>query len=227
MTRLPLECKDDSSPFIAAAIEAKFAPDTGAIEGYGAVFGNVDRHGDVVRPGAFAKSLAEHKAADTRPIMLWAHDTRRPIGVWDSLIEDSRGLKVAGQLNLETRDGQEARALLKQGALSGLSIGYRVAPGGAEIDRKTGVRNLRDLELWEVSLVTLPSNGLARVSGVKGIDSLRDFESFLHQSGFPKSAARKLAGGGWSALSNQDQQSASDLAAALKSAILDLKGSST
>lgn len=150
------------------ALETKFSTDsTGELSGYGAVFGNLDAAGDVIAPGAFARSLAEHRAAGTAPAMFLHHDVTRPVGVWTDLREDDRGLLVAGRLTLDARDGADAHALLRSGALNGLSIGYRVR----DFDRRPGGgRLLKDIELVEISIVSLPANTQARVTSVKGVD---------------------------------------------------------
>lgn len=218
------ERKHSADAILAAGVELKLARDqmnAGVVTGYGSVFGVQDRHGDVVEPGAFKASLVEHLAKGTMPAMLWSHDPERPIGVWQSAAEDRHGLKLSGQLNLDTQDGREARSLILQGAFNGLSIGFRVVPGGASIDAK-GIRRLKSVELWEVSLVTFPSNEAARVDGVKSMSTSRDFEGFLRASGFPKAAARKLAAGGWPAF-REDRTGAADLLAAIRAATSDLK----
>lgn len=150
----------------ARAVEVKFAADgEGVFWGYAALFnGAPDAYGDVVAPGAFARTLAEHKAAGTAPLMLWQHDLRSPLGVWIDLREDDRGLAVKGQLVLAAAGGREAHALLKAGALDGLSIGFR-ARGFTR--RPGGGRLLTDLDLVEISLVSLPAGARARVTDVK------------------------------------------------------------
>lgn len=104
--------------------ELKRAGDAGEIAGYASVFGGTDAFGDRIAPGAFSRSLAEHRAAGTRPLMLWQHDATKPVGVWTSLAEDERGLKVVGRLTLDSTGGRDAYALLKDGAVGGLSIGF-------------------------------------------------------------------------------------------------------
>ena len=147
-------------------IEVKFSTDeAGLLAGYASVFdGEPDSYGDVIAKGAFTKSLAEHKAAGSTPLLLWQHDPTEPIGVWLSLREDATGLAVTGRLILETRRGQEAYALLKAGALNGLSIGFRTR---ASERRSGGGRILQDLELIEISLVSIPAASRARVTSVK------------------------------------------------------------
>lgn len=137
----------------------------GTFEGYGSVFGVKDSYSEVVAPGAFAASLKQHKADGTYPALLWQHDPSKPIGVYTSMREDEKGLLVKGKLALDTQLGKEAYSLLKMGGLNGLSIGFM--PVKSEVDEKTGVRSLTEIDLWEVSLVTFPANGKARVEGVK------------------------------------------------------------
>lgn len=136
----------------------------GAFAGYASVFGVLDAQGDRVAPGAFAASIARWKAAGQWPPFLWQHDPGEPIGRFDRLAEDVRGLAVEGRLALDTRRGREAHALLKLGAIDGLSIGYTPVAAAAGA---AGSRLLRAVELHEISLVTLPANQAARVAWVK------------------------------------------------------------
>lgn len=147
-------------------IKADDVSDAGTFVGYGSVFGNRDLGGDVVESGAFKRSLKENGI----PALLWQLDTRNPIGIYKEVTEDRSGLKVRGELNLETTQGREAHALLKQGALGGLSIGYSIKE--SHYDRKTNTHHLQDLDLFEISLVTMPMNPQATVSGVKDLTAL-------------------------------------------------------
>ncbi|WP_370303987.1 HK97 family phage prohead protease [Pseudooceanicola sp.] len=131
------------------------------IEGYASLFGQPDQGGDIVQPGAYAASLAALAAVGRKVKMLWQHDPAQPIGVWDAVAEDARGLRVKGRLLDITQKGREAAALIAAGALDGLSIGYRTRR--AERDQK-GQRLLTELELWEVSVVTFPMLPAARVA---------------------------------------------------------------
>lgn len=135
-----------------------------AIEGYASFFGEVDRGGDVVTKGAYAKSLAEIAKGGGQVKMLWQHDPAQPIGVWDEVREDNRGLFVKGRILTDIAKGREAARLIEAGAIDGLSIGYRTVRA-AKNDK--GQRLLKELELWEVSLVTFPMLPSARV-GAKG-----------------------------------------------------------
>lgn len=171
------------------ALEIRAAED-GSIEGYGSVFGVKDNYDDVIAKGAFLASLAAHKAAGTMPAMLWQHSSDHPIGIWTEMVEDAKGLRIKGQLALETVKGKEAHALLKLGALNGLSIGFRSRQWA--YDRDTEVRTLTEIDLWEVSLVTFPANEKARVTNVKSADALttpKDAERTLRDAGFSRSDA--------------------------------------
>lgn len=156
---------------LAFDLEIKLAEDgaaAGQISGYGSVFGLVDRGGDIVEPGAFKSSLGEWRKKNALPPMLWQHDPYTPIGVWTDLAEDEKGLKVSGQLVMDVPAAAQARALIQAGAVKGLSIGYRTKD--YTIDRTTGVRHLKKVDLWEISLVTFPMLPEALVDGVKSLD---------------------------------------------------------
>ena len=170
--------------------EIKAVNADGTVEGYGSVFGVRDNYDDVIAKGAFVQSLKDHKAAGTMPAMLWQHDADKPIGIWTEMVEDEKGLRIKGQLAMETVKGKEAHALLKMGALNGLSIGFMSKEWA--YDRETEVRTLTAIDLWEVSLVTFPANEKARVTNVKSADELqapKDAEKVLRDAGFSKSDA--------------------------------------
>jgi hypothetical protein len=159
-----------------AFTEAKFSAGAaeGSFAGYGAVFGNVDAHGDMIMPGAFAESLAERKAA-SRPVPM--HLMHRifggdglPVGVWTKVEEDAKGLKVEGKISgMNTDAGRRVFELVRDGALAGLSIGYKVRTNGASYGKKAGEpkRTLKSVSLHEISLVDDPSNALTRVDEIK------------------------------------------------------------
>jgi hypothetical protein len=197
------------------ACELKASGDSGTFEGYGSVFNLEDKGGDIVVPGAFAESLAAQKSAGRMPAMLWQHRPSEPIGVYTSMEEDSVGLKVKGQLALKTVRGAEAYELMKMGALSGMSIGYRVRDDSW--DRVTGVRSLKKVDLVELSLVTFPMNDASRVSAVKTIeelDSLSEIERHLRDAcGLSKSEATALVSRVKSVISRGDPGESADLAA--------------
>lgn len=134
------------------------------IEGYASFFGKTDQGGDVVQPGAYAASLARLGAKGGKVRMLWQHDPTQPIGIWDEVREDGKGLWVKGRILTDVAKGREAAALVAAGAIDGLSIGYRTIRA---TKNDKGQRLLSELELWEVSLVTFPMLPHARV-GAKG-----------------------------------------------------------
>lgn len=155
---------------LAFDLEVKLAADAaeGTIEGYGSVFGLLDRGGDIVMPGAFKASLADWRKKKALPPMLWQHDPWQPIGVWTDATEDEKGLKLTGKLILDVGIAKEARALIGAGAVKGLSIGYKTKD--YEIDRSTGARRLKKVDLWEISLVTFAMLPEAQVTSVKSVD---------------------------------------------------------
>lgn len=176
------------------AVEFKFSAEGEAmsIAGYGAVFGNVDAYGDVISPGAFGKTLAAHKSANTMPQMLLEHGTGPlPIGVWKKMHEDGTGLYVEGEF-LTTQLGIDSWKAAKAGAISGLSIGYRPTEFQTRMRPEEPRRMLKAVDLIEVSLVGRPANDKARVSQVKSADeiiTIRELEDALRDAGYSKSDA--------------------------------------
>ncbi len=134
-------------------------------EGYASLFGVPDSSGDVVARGAFANSLARRGPSKVR--LLYQHFAHEPIGVWEAIREDARGLYVRGRIVTDTQRGRECLALLGEGALNGLSIGFRTLR--AKRDAKTGLRHLLQIELWEISVVTFPLLAGSRVTAVGAV----------------------------------------------------------
>ncbi|WP_308916797.1 HK97 family phage prohead protease [Jannaschia sp. LMIT008] len=130
------------------------------VSGYASLFGVVDSGGDIVAPGAYCDGLARIATEGGRVRMLWQHDPSCVIGVWDEVREDAKGLFVRGRLLPDVAQGREAAALVRAGALDGLSIGYTVKRA---VRNEAGHRVLKELDLWEVSLVTFPMLSSARV----------------------------------------------------------------
>ena len=205
------------------ALSLKLAPqdaDRGVIEGYGATFEETpDHHGDIILPGAFTKTLAREF-----PAMVWAHDLSRPVGRWVDAFEDGKGLRLRGQLNLETEAGREAHAHVKAGDVTGLSIGYAIPEGGATLDRKTGFRTLSLIDLYEVSPVAVPAMPNARITSAKSLSSQRDLDALLRSTGLPRAAAAKIAAAGWPALQGETVQPIpTDLGARIKAATAEIR----
>lgn len=151
----------DERKFVGVAL-AGVAAD-GTFDGYASLFGKVDLGRDVVEAGAFAASLARRGAAGVR--MLYQHDPAVPIGTWAEIREDARGLYVRGRLALDSPRAREVHALMREGALDGLSIGFRAVR--ARTDAKTGIRRILEVDLWEISVVTFPMLPEARIGAVK------------------------------------------------------------
>lgn len=199
----------ESNPFLrqGPALQVRLATDAqtkGLVEGYGSVFEVPDSYGDVVSRGAFRKSLAQRM-----PVMLWSHDPARPVGRWISASEDTHGLFLRGQLNLETEAGRTALAHLQAGDVPGLSIGFHYLEGGRKYDAAAGLNRVSDVDLFEVSLVTMPSNPAAVVTAVRSIGQLgseRELRAALHSMGLSQGAAKKIAAGGWPALNGVEAQ---------------------
>ena len=189
----------EKKSFYCGLAELKFASTENETEmsfdGYGAVFKNIDSYNDVIEPGAFSAYLDDVKSGKQEwPVMLLQHgawgmatDDMMPIGVYTSLEEDSKGLKVSGQL-ADTQRGVEAYKLLKmqpRPAINGLSIGYFAKEWEIITKDKEQVRSIKRIDLLEISLVTFPANGKARVGSVKSIDdleSLSEIEDFLREA---------------------------------------------
>ncbi|WP_054209377.1 HK97 family phage prohead protease [Bosea vaviloviae] len=143
---------------------ARIRPD-GLFEGYASLFGIADLGKDVVERGAFRDSLTRRGPAGVK--LLWQHDPAEPIGRWIALTEDSRGLFVRGQLSLAVARAREIHALMREGAIDGLSIGFRSEK--ARTEPRSGLRRLERIDLWEISIVTFPMLPQARVSAVKAL----------------------------------------------------------
>jgi len=154
----------------------------GMFSGYGSIFNNKDLGNDVVMQGAFAQSIGRKGAKAVK--LLYQHKQDEPIGIFDEIIEDRKGLKVKGRLAMGTQRGREVYELMKMGAIDGLSIGYRVEPKGYHYDEKRKRRYLKSVDLMEISAVTFPMNPRARIQAVKGAErTVRDWEQFLRDEG--------------------------------------------
>lgn len=200
--------------YAASPFSIKSLTDSGHIEGLLAGFGNVDHGGDKLLAGSLTKSLA---ARSTPLPMLLHHDLQRPIGAWKEWQERPDGLYVKGNLTLATRDGQEAHALAKDGALTGLSIGWVAKQ--ATRDRE-GIRTIAEADLFEGSLVTVPMNDKTRVSSIKSITNARDIAELLQSAGISGRRAKAAAGAAWKSINDHDDEVAADseLAALIQSA---------
>ena len=153
----------------------------GEFEGYASVFNNIDLGNDVIKTGAFRKSLRKRGVKGVK--LLYQHKTDMPIGVFEEIKEDEHGLMVKGKLALKTQAGQEAYELLKMGALDAMSIGFRANPDEVSYDKRTNKRMIGEVDLMEISLVTFPMNPQAKVRSVKGEEvSIREWENGMRDA---------------------------------------------
>lgn len=183
--------------------ELKSLTESGQVEGLASSFGGVDVYGDTVATGAYAATLAAHKAKGTMPAMLLHHDLARPAGRWDTLTETPSGLVAKGKLALDATDGREAYALLKAEAITGLSIGFNSKkaeqkPGGGRI--------FREIELYEVSLVSIPADWDARISQVKSFAGPGELEALFRSAGASGRKSKAAASAAWRELNGPDAE---------------------
>ncbi|WP_245418292.1 HK97 family phage prohead protease [Cohaesibacter haloalkalitolerans] len=186
-------------------LQIKALTEKGEFEGYASTFGGEpDDYGDIIAPGAYAESLADHAANKTMPKLFWQHNRDQPIGRWLELKEDDKGLYGVGKLNMGVQCAREAHELLKEGDIDGLSIGYRIK--AYSVDTETGVWTLEKLDLREISVVSIGANPDALIGSVKALkqshdlterlkagDQLqeREFELWLKGLGFSNSQAER------------------------------------
>ncbi len=207
-------------------IEVKALETKGEFVGYGSTFGNVDHGGDMVVEGAFKRSLKAHLAEGTMPAMLFNHDMNEPIGHWTHIAEDSKGLRLQGQLWLGQgiSKAEQAYQMLSHAGMKGLSIGY--ATKQSELDSKTRARKLTDLDIFEISPVAMPMNPKALISTIKSLKSnneiatIRDFEKLLRDVGLTQTEAKAFCAEGYKGLNRRDGElDLDEIAAALRAEI--------
>lgn len=211
--------------------EIKEISEQGTFEGWASVYGVLDSYRDIVMPGAFSKTISGNNG---EIVILNQHNQKDPVGL--GMLEDRpKGLWLKGGLNLDLHSAQEAYSNVKKRILKGLSIGYTVRDGGEKFDKAKNANLLTDLDLMEVSLVTFQACPGALVASVKadGINTIRDFETFLRDAGFSQREAKALASHGYKALQRDadvsdvpaiDTAALADVVAALKAVNTDIKG---
>jgi hypothetical protein len=205
-------------------LKIKSLSETGEFEGYGSVFGVKDSYSDIVVKGAFARSLANWKEKGGLPAMLWQHKTDEPIGIYTEMSEDENGLVLKGRLLIDDDPlAKRAYAHLKAGSIKGLSIGYSL--NDYDYDPEKDAFILKDIDLWEVSLVTFPANEAAQIVDVK--DALKNCvigqpalaERCLRDAGYSRSQSKAIMANGFKALRDADNNIEQALAA-LKSIVI-------
>lgn len=205
--------------YAAFPLEMKALGPAGEIEGLAAAFGNLDSYRDRIMPGAFAKTLK----ANRNPIpMLFSHDLSRPVGAWTTLYESDAGLVAKGKITLDAIDGRSAYALVRDGAITGLSIGFRVV---ATAPSKNSERWIKEIELLEVSLVAVPANDAARITSIKSITGPRDIQEMLRQRfDISSRKAKAAAAAAWRAMGEApDEKTAVRLMSRIEAASKALK----
>lgn len=180
---LALKQRHFNVPF---SIKASSVKDDGTFEGYGSVFDTVDHYNEVVAKGAFLASLKEHEKAGSMPALLYQHDHREVIGAWLSMHEDENGLACVGKLCLDVQRAKETYALLKMKALNGMSIGFNVRKYEVDEESEDRLITLKEIELWECSIVTFPANPDARIATVRAfregkVPTKRELERALRE----------------------------------------------
>lgn len=186
-------------------IKAEDISDTGKIIGYASTFGGKpDSYGDIMEEGCFSETIMKNGRNGNGIAMLWQHDAKNPIGIWESLQQTGKGLKVVGQLALNIQQAKDILELVKIGAVKGLSIGFdfprdkfrKIEPDCVEYDEKTQIRKIKRVELWEISLVTFPANINANITQVKSIienaQNERELENGLIKLGISISGSQYI-----------------------------------
>lgn len=209
-------------PCITVPLEIKTLANR-EFEGRGSVFKNVDLGGDIVAPGAFKETLTKHRQSGSLPQMFWMHDPSRVPGKWIDMRETDDGLHVKGVL-ADTELGNEIHTLLKMDAVRGLSIGYQTVKASFD---KDGNRVIKQADLWEVSVVSLPMNPLAQVQHVKSrmsaageyVPTIKEFEGILRDAGCSRSVAKLIA---YKVRTIEDEEDAGEMSVAtLRNAVDD------
>ncbi|HCU40442.1 MAG TPA: HK97 family phage prohead protease, partial [Acinetobacter nosocomialis] len=190
-------------------------------------FGNIDWYNDVILPGAFTASIAKWRAKNKMPPVLWNHNESEPIGVYTNIYEDEKGLYVEGKLLIDdVPRAKSTHALLKAGAIDGLSIGYSTKKANQQTN---GVRELVEVDLSEISIVTQPANERSLITSVKSklddgeLPTLPEFEKFLRESGFSKNQATAIASKGLRSLLSESEEETKE-AKSISNALNILKG---
>ncbi|MBF6637897.1 HK97 family phage prohead protease [Rouxiella badensis] len=200
--------------------EIKFSGDgkLGIFEGYASVFNNTDSDGDIILPGAFKSALTNQ----TRKVaMFYNHRTwEMPVGKWENLEEDSKGLLVRGVLTPGHSQANDLKAAMQHGTVEGMSVGFSASKDDYSLG--TSGRIFKNVAaLREISICTFPANELAGVSSLKsidGVESIRDAEEWLRDSvGLSKSEAQGFIARIKSAVRSESEGDKKDLTALIES----------
>lgn len=201
----------------------------GMFSGYASVFGVVDSYREVVASGAFSETLRNAEADERKFPILWGHEHGKPIGTWDSLVEDEKGLYGEGTLWLEeSSDARLAYRGMRDRSITGLSIGFY--PEEDTFDAKEKVRTLTKVDLVEVSVVLNPANPASRTDAIKSalvageLPAIKEFEGLLREAGFSRTQATAIAGRGYAHLLRSESEGAGERKAAVATLIAAIDG---
>ncbi len=209
----PFEQKRLAKPFVPTLTEEK-----GSFTGHGAVFSDLHPTSsyalgpewrDMIAPGAFAQTLAEHKKLGTTPLMLYMHERGYVVGAWQSIAEDGDGLKVSGQVSMNARAPSNVPVyeLLQMGGITGLSIGFK--PTKVELDQEQKIRTISRVDLAEISIVDIPGGPRARVTDVKSDPrNIQVLEAALRDAGLSRKEAKAVLAEGFAALRDAEANAA-------------------
>lgn len=208
--------------YLNVPLKIKSVSDTGEFEGYASVFDVVDSYGDVVIKGAFKKTLEAWSEKKDLPPVLWQHKMAEPIGPFTEMKEDDHGLFVKGKLLVDDDPlAKRALAHMKAGSVKGMSIGYVVVD--AEYHKQDDIYYLKEIDLWEVSIVTFPANTEAKITEVKNMllkgetPSPSNVERALREAlGFSRTQAKGFMAKGYGALQQRDAETDEDALDPLK-----------
>lgn len=184
--------------------DVKEVDEEGHFSGYASVYNVIDAYREVVAPGAFANTLRKWASRGRLPPALWQHRSAEPVGPFTKMVEDERGLYTEGQLLVkEIQRAREARALMQTKTVDGMSIGFNSIV--EEYDKSTNLVTLKEIDLWEVSIVTFPANSESLITEVRsmfanGAPSLKEVEEILRDAGFSRTQAKALVGHGYEGL---------------------------
>ena len=187
------------------AFDVKQVDEEGHFSGYGSVYNVIDAYSEKVAPGAFANSLRKWMSRGRLPPALWQHRSAEPVGPFTKMVEDERGLYVEGQLLVkDVQRAREARALMQAKAVDGLSIGFNSII--EEWNKDEMILTLKEIDLWEVSIVTFPANQESLITEVRGmfvdgnVPSIKEIEEVLRDAGFSRTQAKAFVGHGYEGL---------------------------
>nr|DAU46532.1 MAG TPA: prohead serine protease [Caudoviricetes sp.] len=169
----------------------------GVIEAYASIFGNKDSYGDVVMPGAFVDTIAEWAASDNVLPLLYGHDFHDPysnIGAVTSAEEDSKGLKIVAQFDMDNPKAKQVFNLVARKRITQMSFAYEVVEGESVTTEDDWHYEIRKVKLYEISVVPIGANQETAITAVKS--GVRDVQSHTMETNHPDTGHEPPAGSG-------------------------------